>query len=106
MRLNKHYLIVIALLGLMFWLAFFSAQQDAMTHDEVAHIAAGYSYLDRQDYRLNPMHPPLVKDLAALPLQFLDLSFPYDDPSWSETYDDSWTAASVFLFQHQKLEYS
>jgi 4-amino-4-deoxy-L-arabinose transferase-like glycosyltransferase len=38
------------------------------TYDEAAHLAAGYSYLARSDFRLNPEHPPLIKQLAALPL--------------------------------------
>src|SRR3989344_4948617 len=59
------------LLTLMAGMAFFSMKQDALTFDELAHIPAGYSYLTQQDYRLNPEHPPLAKDLAALPLFFL-----------------------------------
>lgn len=38
------------------------------TTDEGVHLSAGYSYLVRDDYRLNPEHPPLLKKLAALPL--------------------------------------
>ena len=38
------------------------------TTDEGVHLAAGYSYLARADYRLNPEHPPLLKKVAALPL--------------------------------------
>ena len=83
------YAIAVLLLGAMFLLAFFSARQDALTFDELAHIPAGYSYLTRQDYRLNPEHPPLAKDIAALPLLFLNLlptgrqvNFPDDSQSW------------------------
>jgi len=38
------------------------------TSDETSHLVAGYSYLIAHDYRLNPEHPPLLKELAALPL--------------------------------------
>ncbi|MEK7519339.1 MAG: glycosyltransferase family 39 protein [Patescibacteria group bacterium] len=55
---------------------------DSLTFDEKAHIGAGFSYLAKQDYRLNPEHPPLVKDLAALPLLFLNLNFPDTHPAW------------------------
>lgn len=58
------------------------ARSNSATTDELAHIPAGYSYLVKQDMRLNPEHPPLVKDLAALPLLFLEISFPEEHPSW------------------------
>lgn len=34
---------------------------DDFTIDEAYHIAAGVSYVQRADFRLNPEHPPLVK---------------------------------------------
>jgi dolichyl-phosphate-mannose--protein O-mannosyl transferase len=34
---------------------------DDFTFDEAYHIAAGVSYVQRADFRLNPEHPPLVK---------------------------------------------
>jgi hypothetical protein len=34
---------------------------DDFTLDEAYHIAAGVSYVQRADFRLNPEHPPLVK---------------------------------------------
>jgi len=46
---------------------------DSLVVDEVPHIGAGYSYLAKQDMRLNPEHPPLAKDLVTLPLMFLPL---------------------------------
>jgi predicted membrane-bound dolichyl-phosphate-mannose-protein mannosyltransferase len=69
---------VTLLLGVMFVLMFFSAKGDSNIVDEVAHIPSGYSYLTTGDYRLNPEHPPIIKDLAALPLVFMNLKFPYD----------------------------
>lgn len=45
----------------------------SMTSDEVVHLPAGYLYLTRGDYRINPEHPPLAKMIAALPLLFLDV---------------------------------
>jgi hypothetical protein len=50
----------------------------SVTLDEVSHVAAGYSYLRTQEIVLNPMHPPLIKELCALPLLFLDLKMPVD----------------------------
>ncbi|MGB9762831.1 MAG: ArnT family glycosyltransferase [Minisyncoccia bacterium] len=57
---------------------------DALTFDELAHLGAGYSYLVKHDYRLNPEHPPLSKDIIALPLLFLKLNFPDQHPSWAQ----------------------
>lgn len=43
------------------------------TYDEVSHIPAGFSYLTTGLIKLNPQHPPLIKEICALPLLFLDL---------------------------------
>jgi 4-amino-4-deoxy-L-arabinose transferase-like glycosyltransferase len=90
------------LLLAMFLLAVFSIRDDTFTFDETSHVASGYSYLTQKDYRLNPEHPPLIKDLAALPLLFLNLNFPKDDPNWlQETPPPWWTQfdfATAFLY--------
>jgi hypothetical protein len=75
-------LIAFFLLLLMFFLSFFSMIQNSLTFDEKAHIGAGFSYLVKKDYRLNPEHPPLIKDISALPLLFLNLNFPDNNPAW------------------------
>lgn len=77
-------IIALMLLGLMFATSFLSMRQTALTFDELAHIPAGYSYLAKQDYRVNPEHPPLVKDIPAIPLLFLDLNFPDEHPLWTQ----------------------
>ncbi|MDO8470516.1 MAG: glycosyltransferase family 39 protein [bacterium] len=74
----------IFLILLMGSLAFLSMAQDSLTFDELAHIGAGYSYLTHQDYRLNPEHPPLWKDAAAVPLLFLNLKFPDQSDWWTQ----------------------
>jgi len=48
------------------------------TFDEVAHLPAGYSYLVTQSIRINPQHPPLIKEICALPLLLLDVKMPVD----------------------------
>ena len=78
-------LAALALLGLMAALMFASAWDDTITFDEPAHIGAGYSYLRKADYRMNPEHPPLMKDLGALPLLFYNLQEFWDDPTWTGT---------------------
>ena len=61
---------VVAGLLLMFMaiLAGGAALRESVTVDEVAHIGAGVSYLQKLDLRLNEEHPALPKVLAALPL--------------------------------------
>ena len=70
------------LILVMFFAAFFSVKQDSLTFDELAHIPAGYSYLTQKDYRVNPEHPPLLKDISAIPLVFLNLNFPTQSQTW------------------------
>jgi len=72
----------IMLLCIMAITATLSMKNDALTFDELAHIPAGYSYLTKQDYRVNPEHPPLIKDISAIPLLFLNLNFPEEKQVW------------------------
>lgn len=58
----------VGLLALFGIVASVSATFDAATFDEPAHLAAGVSYLQTGDFRLNPEHPPLAKMWAALPV--------------------------------------
>ncbi|KKP99076.1 MAG: Tetratricopeptide repeat protein [Parcubacteria group bacterium GW2011_GWD2_38_12] len=88
-----------ALLGIMLILAVASMWNDSVIMDESPHIAAGYSYLKYKDMRLNPEHPPLIKDIAALPLQFMDLKFPNDGKAWKENINDQWVLGSQFLYE-------
>jgi hypothetical protein len=88
------------LLAVMFAIMFFSSYNDTATFDEVAHIPAGYSYLAKQDMRLNPEHPPLVKDLSAIPLLFLNLNFPTNIVAWSEKIESrQWNMGKIFLYE-------
>jgi hypothetical protein len=74
----------------MFLLAIFSIKDDTFTFDETAHVVAGYSYLTQKDMRLNPEHPPLIKDLAAIPLLFLKLNFPKNHDCWVQKEPAPW----------------
>src|ERR1700694_5935089 len=72
-----------ALLVLMAVLAGGAALHESITVDEVAHIGAGVSYLQRLDLRLNEEHPPLPKLLAALPLVLRGTHADYSHISWT-----------------------
>ncbi|MBI2024036.1 glycosyltransferase family 39 protein [Candidatus Giovannonibacteria bacterium] len=96
---NK-YLIPALLLAIMFALMFSSSINESATFDEVAHIGAGYTYLKYKDSRLNPEHPPLAKDLAALPLMFMDLKLDLDKPFWTaeDINGRQWAAGAELLY--------
>lgn len=91
--------LVFAILALMAVLLFFSAAGESAIMDELAHIPAGYSYVALKDYRLNPEHPPLIKDIAALPALFLDLNFPINTKPWSDDINGQWDQGRIFLYE-------
>lgn len=64
-----------------------SALPESVTIDEVAHIGAGVSYLQKLDLRLNEEHPPLPKILAALPLVLRGAHADYSHISWTISED-------------------
>jgi 4-amino-4-deoxy-L-arabinose transferase-like glycosyltransferase len=71
------------LLVFMAVLAGGAALRESVTIDEVAHIGAGVSYLQKLDLRMNPEHPPLPKVLAALPLVCRGVHADYNHISWT-----------------------
>lgn len=88
------------LLAIMFTMAVSSMAGDSGTMDEVAHLPAGYSYLTQQDMRLNPEHPPLMKDLAGFPLLFIrDITFPAAIKEWQEDVNGQWGFGFHFLYK-------
>jgi 4-amino-4-deoxy-L-arabinose transferase-like glycosyltransferase len=89
--------LVVVLLGAMFLTLISLAKGDSGTTDEVAHIPAGFSYVNQLDYRLNPEHPPLAKVLAGIPLQFLHLNTWFD--SWQWKTADQWDSGWHFIYQ-------
>jgi dolichyl-phosphate-mannose-protein mannosyltransferase len=66
----------------------FFIRASAPTYDEATHLVAGYSYLVTGDFRLDSEHPPLVKELQALPL-FVGYTLPFnaDTRKWQERGD-------------------
>jgi len=53
-----------------FLLLIFASKMDSVTTDEGVHLFAGFTYLTQRDFRLDPEHPPFLKELAAFPLLF------------------------------------
>ncbi len=99
-HLRKHSTLIVSLiLGTFFLLSLSLSWQEAATFDERAHIPAAYSSVRYGDMNLNPEHPPLLKDLAGFPLQFMDLSFPTDSAEWQDGVNEQWTLGTKFLFK-------
>jgi hypothetical protein len=74
---------VVLLLALMAVLSGGAARRESVTVDEIAHIGAGVSYLQKLDLRMNEEHPPLAKALAALPLVIRGVHADYSNTSWT-----------------------
>lgn len=80
-------------------LAIASSWNDSLIVDEIPHIGAGYSYLVKQDMRLNPEHPPLAKDLAAIPLLFLNLKQDaFNTRFWQTDINGQWEFGRYLIF--------
>ena len=71
----------------MFVLAGGAVLRESVTIDEVAHIGAGLSYLQKLDLRFNEEHPPLAKVLAALPLVARGTRADYSGTIWNVSQD-------------------
>ncbi len=89
--------VVIGILSLHFILGLVISSQESMTYDEKAHIPAAYSYVRYGDMRLNPEHPPLIKDLSGLPLLLLDVDFPLESEAWKNGYNEQWLVGDAFI---------
>jgi len=74
---------VALLLAMMAVLSGGAARRESVTVDEIAHIGAGVSYLQRLDLRMNEEHPPVAKALAAIPLVLRGVHADYSNVSWT-----------------------
>jgi Dolichyl-phosphate-mannose-protein mannosyltransferase len=68
------------------------------TYDEAMHLAAGYSYLAKRDFRLEPQNPPLIKEFLALPL-FLQRSFPFNPDAQHWRNGDGYSIGQDLLYR-------
>jgi len=96
-------IVFLFLLGMMAWLMGGSVRRESVTFDEVAHVGAGVSYLQKLDLRMNEEHPPLAKVLAAVPLVIRGAKADYSHVSWSfsdgfiKQYLGEWVFGHFFL---------
>lgn len=108
-KLNtKKVALIFATILLLFQFSFqlYLSRADSETTDEAVHLIAGYTYLTRQDFRFNPEHPPLIKEIAAIPLLVIKPNIPQFNDQWSragEFFYDSWKenrqVGEAFLYQ-------
>jgi hypothetical protein len=104
-RIDKLLLTAILLLLLMGLLAGGAARNESVAIDEVAHTAAGVSYLQKLDMRMNEEHPPLAKVLAAAPLVLRGVHADYSHLSWTfslgmfHQYLGEWVFGHWFLMR-------
>ena len=76
-----------------------SSQGDSLVVDEVPHIGAGYSYIKSLEYRLNPEHPPLIKDLAGIAISWLSFTdAPFNIPDWTDAVNGQWNFGRTLIF--------
>ncbi len=91
------------LMILLFLQLTYSTTKLSLTNDEIAHIPAGYHYLKNWDFRLNPEHPPLIKQISAIPLLFMDINSDTKDPYYlnaSYTTNSQWEYGKRFMFKY------
>ncbi|OWK27062.1 MAG: hypothetical protein US76_00345 [Parcubacteria group bacterium GW2011_GWA2_38_13b] len=97
-------IIVVILFLAMTFLAIASVWNDSAIMDEASHIPAGYSYIVKKDMRINPEHPPLVKDLAGISaLIYSKISndkINFNDASrfWQNEINSQWSFGFNFLY--------
>ena len=95
----------VLLLALMALLAGGASRRESVTFDEIAHTAAGVSYLQKLDMRMNEEHPPLAKVVAALPLVLRGVHADYSHVSWTfsnkmfNAYLGQWVFGHWFLMR-------
>lgn len=98
--IEKHYKkIIFLILSFILVVSALNANNDSAIFDETAHIPAGYSYVAERDMRLNPEHPPLLKDLPGLMLLPMNLNFDTTKSFWTTDVNGQWDAGRNLLWQ-------
>jgi hypothetical protein len=89
--------LVITGLALYVLIALSAARTHSATFDETVYLPTGYAALAVGDYRVNTVHPPLAKMVAAIPLLAADVRLDRDDPAWIDGH--AWKLGHRFLYQ-------
>jgi hypothetical protein len=64
------------LIAAFFLQSFFASRIKSPVFDEPPHIAAGMAYLQKDNFRPNPQHPPLIKEMAAVSMLLAGIRLP------------------------------
>src|SRR4029077_8844313 len=84
---GTHPLILGGLVSVFFLQMFTAIPIKPPPFGEPAHIGAGLSYLRTGEFKVNPQHPPLLKEIGALPLLLLGARLPVSPDFWKEIGD-------------------
>ena len=71
-------------------LAIVSERGKSAVFDEIIHLPPGYAALRLGDHRMNPLHPPLARIIAAAPLLFMDVHVDPNDLAWRTARPWEW----------------
>ena len=93
---SREWIILVALAVAMIAQLWTSVVQLSITSDEIDHLHAAYRYWQCNDFGWNPEHPPVVKIVAGLPLQFMTVNDPFPHACGAQN-----TKVVDFLTGHQ-----
>jgi len=96
LKLSNIFLVLLFVFAFLLMIG--SARSNSATTDEAVHLFAGYTYLAERDFRLDPEHPPILKELAAAPLLAMRNLISPVDGLWDKAanfYYDSWKEARL-----------
>jgi hypothetical protein len=71
-------------------LAILSERHKSAVFDEIIHLPPGYAIVKLGDHRMNPLHPPLARVIAAWPLLFMNVRVDPDDLAWRTARPWEW----------------
>jgi len=71
-------------------LAVVSERGKSAVFDEIIHLPPGYAALKLGDHRMNPLHPPLARIIAAAPLLAMDVHLDHSDLAWRTARPWEW----------------
>ncbi len=95
----KLWIIVSALLLVFAAQNILEMRQESCSSDELIKLTAGYTYLLKGDFRLNRLHPPLLKMYSGLPLLALHPKIDFSDSNWVGPVNQ-WKFSSDFLYSN------
>jgi len=91
-------LLLVAIAMVLYAVSGWSAiRSKSATFDEPAHIGAGFSYFKTGEFKINLQHPPLLKEIAALPLLATGTRWPMSEEQWKDVADPPDPSVQWFL---------